>query len=121
MPGSFLSIYNAERPPAPIVRPEKTDRPGWFRVVMEFDAPWLGRQISHRAERESQWLSERMATATELHRRSVQIDPDVRGGVPVVFGTRIPVARVFAELANDHSLSDVADNLGIDESLPGTY
>ena len=58
-----------------------------------------------------------MAIATELHRRSVQIDPDISGHVPVIFGTRIPVARVFAELANDHSLSDVADNLGINESL----
>lgn len=59
-------------------------------------------------------LAKRLAYAIKLIGDSVEIDPDVRGGLPVVRGSRITVSRIFAEIADNQRLSDIADNLDID-------
>ncbi len=59
-------------------------------------------------------LAERLLIAVQLLNDSIEIDPDVISGVPVVRGTRISVARVLAEIADNASLSEIADNLQID-------
>ncbi|HEX5445059.1 MAG TPA: DUF433 domain-containing protein [Pirellulales bacterium] len=59
-------------------------------------------------------LAERLLIAVQLLNDSIEIDPDVISGVPVVRGTRISVARVLAEIADNASLSEIADNLEID-------
>lgn len=64
--------------------------------------------------RNEEELAERLSIAVKLLDDSVEIDRDVRGGVPVVRGTRISVARILAEVADDHRLSEVADSLDID-------
>ena len=55
--------------------------------------------------------------AIRLLNDSIEIDPGVLGGVPVVRGTRVSVARVLAEIADNSSISEVADNLEIDSQL----
>ncbi|HEX7446921.1 MAG TPA: DUF433 domain-containing protein [Pirellulales bacterium] len=59
-------------------------------------------------------LAERLSIAVQLMNDSIDIDPDVLSGVPVVRGTRISVARVLAEIADNSNLSAIADNLEID-------
>ena len=59
-------------------------------------------------------MAERLATAIQLLNDSIEIDADVLSGVPVVRGTRISVARVLAEVADNPTLSAIADNLEID-------
>lgn len=59
-------------------------------------------------------VAERLATAIQLLNDSIEIDADVLSGVPVVRGTRISVARVLAEVADNPTLSAIADNLEID-------
>jgi uncharacterized protein (DUF433 family) len=60
-------------------------------------------------------LALRLREAVVMLRNSVEIDPQKRGGVPVLKGTRITVARVIAELADDLSVSEIADDLDLDE------
>lgn len=59
-------------------------------------------------------MAERLSIAVQLMNDSIDIDPDVLSGVPVVRGTRISVARVLAEIADNSNLSAIADNLEID-------
>lgn len=44
-----------------------------------------------------------------------QIDPDIRGGVPVLKGTRFTIAQVFAELAEGRSVTEIAKAFRLDE------
>lgn len=64
--------------------------------------------------RKDEWLSQKLDFAMTTLNELVEIDPDIRGGIPVVRGTRIPVARILAEIAADSRLSEIADDFGID-------
>jgi len=50
-------------------------------------------------------------------RDSIDIDLEKRGGVPVVHGTRVPVATILAELAEDATLGEIADALDLDANV----
>lgn len=43
----------------------------------------------------------------------VEIDPEKRGGVPVIAGTRFTVSQLLAELAENPLLNDVCDDLDL--------
>ncbi|HDN25731.1 MAG TPA: DUF433 domain-containing protein [Thioploca sp.] len=43
----------------------------------------------------------------------VEIQNEIRGGVPVLKGTRIPVAKILAELTEDMTLTDIAKDYNI--------
>ena len=43
------------------------------------------------------------------------IDSSIQHGKPVIKGTRVPISRVLAELANGSSHKDVIDDYGICE------
>jgi uncharacterized protein (DUF433 family) len=45
---------------------------------------------------------------------SVETDPEIRGGVPVIKGTRIPVSQILAEVAEDEKISAIADDFNLD-------
>ncbi|MDE2095767.1 MAG: DUF433 domain-containing protein [Patescibacteria group bacterium] len=64
-----------------------------------------------------QWFIERLKQATLMLRECVEIDPQIRGGVPVLRGTRIPVARILADIADGYSPQEVTDDLGLDLDL----
>ena len=40
--------------------------------------------------------------------------PDLRSGVPVLKGTRLTIAQILTELADQHSVDKVAEAFGID-------
>ncbi|MEM8641503.1 MAG: DUF433 domain-containing protein [Cyanobacteria bacterium P01_G01_bin.54] len=44
----------------------------------------------------------------------IEIHPEMRGGIPVLKGTRFPVARVLAELGEDETISEIAEDYDID-------
>jgi uncharacterized protein (DUF433 family) len=69
--------------------------------------------------RHEEELAERLSVAIKLLDDSVEIDPDVRGGIPVVRGTRVAVARIFAEIADGQRLSEIAESLDIDVGILG--
>jgi len=43
----------------------------------------------------------------------VEIHHEIRGGVPVLKGSRIPVAKIFAELGEDMTLTEIAEDYNI--------
>jgi uncharacterized protein (DUF433 family) len=45
------------------------------------------------------------------------MDPGIRGGVPVLAGTRFPVPQVLAEIAGGSSVTEVAEDFDLDEDL----
>jgi uncharacterized protein (DUF433 family) len=44
----------------------------------------------------------------------VEIDPQRRGGVPVLKGTRVTVAEALGEIAESQNVQEVADNFDLD-------
>lgn len=60
------------------------------------------------------WLTQRLLSAARNLSQLITLDPAVRGGVPVLAGTRLPLARILAEVADDRQLSEIAD----DHELP---
>ena len=47
----------------------------------------------------------------------IEINPDIRSGVPVLRGTRIPVSQIFMEIADNRTINDIAEDLEIDETF----
>jgi uncharacterized protein (DUF433 family) len=62
-------------------------------------------------------LDKRLRTAASMLHDSVEINIDKRGGVPMLKGTRVPIALIIAELAGNASLAEIADDLELDEGL----
>ncbi|MGA2063110.1 MAG: DUF433 domain-containing protein, partial [Thermoguttaceae bacterium] len=61
-----------------------------------------------------EWVVERIIYATMILHDSVETDPEIRGGVPVIKGTRIPVSQILAEVAEDEKISAIADDFNLD-------
>lgn len=62
-------------------------------------------------------LKSQLEAAARMLQDSVTLDSNIRGGVPVVRGTRVPVARILAEVADDASLSEISDDLDLDREV----
>jgi uncharacterized protein (DUF433 family) len=60
------------------------------------------------------WLTQRLLAAAQGLSSLVTLDPGIRGGVPVLRGTRFPLARLLAEIADGRSLNEIAE----DHELP---
>ncbi len=63
-----------------------------------------------------EWLKDNVTTAIAQFWEVVAVSPDVRGGVPVLRGTRMPLSRVFAELADGFSIVEIAADFELDPS-----
>ncbi len=46
---------------------------------------------------------------------TVEIDPKRQGGIPVLRGTRFRISQLLSELAEGDSVSEIADNLDLNE------
>ena len=62
-------------------------------------------------------MAQRLHEATVVLQDSIEINVGKRGGVPVLRGTRVPIAQILAELANNFSLAEIADDLDLSEDL----
>ncbi|HKI30582.1 MAG TPA: DUF433 domain-containing protein [Gemmataceae bacterium] len=63
---------------------------------------------------EAEWLVERAKYALLVIQDCVEVNPNKRGGVPVLRGTRFTVAQLFAEISEGRSLGDIAEDFDID-------
>lgn len=68
----------------------------------------------HSAE---EWVGERARDALTHLRDCTEVNADTRGGVPVLRGTRIPVAHILAEMSEGLSLGELADDFGLDRRM----
>ncbi|MGH7140562.1 MAG: DUF433 domain-containing protein, partial [Pirellulales bacterium] len=78
---------------------------------------WVHKSDCCQSLRHEEEMAGRLSVAMRLLGNSVEIDPDVHSGLPVVRGTRVAVSRIFAEIADDYRLSEIADNFEIDHEL----
>jgi uncharacterized protein (DUF433 family) len=80
----------------------------WFEEAQSLKPYSLSRE---------EWLAERLRFAVIILRNSVDIDPEIRGGVPVLKNTRIPISQIIAEVADDSKISDIADDFNLDINI----
>ncbi|MGA2497035.1 MAG: DUF433 domain-containing protein [Tepidisphaeraceae bacterium] len=53
---------------------------------------------------------DRIIFSKELLSATIIVDSEIRSGVPVLVGTRFPIARLFSEVAAGRSLPEIADD-----------
>jgi uncharacterized protein (DUF433 family) len=69
------------------------------------------------SDTEAEWLAERTKHAILMIRDCVEVNPNKRGGVPVLKGTRFTVAQLFAELGEGRSLGEIAEDFELDPTM----
>jgi len=62
----------------------------------------------------AQQLQERLRFAVETLNECIDVDANLRGGIPVVKGTRFPVSQLLAEIADSELLSGLALEFSLD-------
>lgn len=67
-------------------------------------------------ETRAEWLKDNVEIAIQRLREVVSTAPDVLGGVPVLRGTRMPLSRVFAELADGFTIGQIAEEFELDST-----
>lgn len=66
------------------------------------------------------WFFARFSQATYVLREQIDLDPEIMGGMPVLKGTRIPLARIFAEIADGLTIVAIAEDFDLEpEHLKG--
>lgn len=60
------------------------------------------------------WLAEHVKSAPSVLCDCVEVNPNKRGGIPVLKGTRFTVAQLFAELADGRSVIELAEAFELD-------
>ncbi len=65
-------------------------------------------------ELSGQILAERLTFGLSKLSESVEMQNEIRGGVPVLKGSRLPVARILAELGDDATITEIADDYDLD-------
>jgi len=83
------------------------------------DADWDTQAIvrSEWVARVEQRVARRLREAAVMLRDSIEMNIGKRGGAPVLKGTRVPIAQILADLANNANVSEIADDLDLSESL----
>ena len=61
-------------------------------------------------------LADRLKSAIATLNAYVDVDPEIRGGVPVIRDTRIPLGLIFAEVRDSDYLKELADEFDLDHS-----
>jgi len=86
-------------------------------VAARVVGPWqmVIKSAGVRSVRLEQWFSECAVWGHEALQSAVDIDPDRRGGTPVLKGTRFTVGQTLAELAESAGVPEVANRFDLDE------
>ncbi len=64
-----------------------------------------------------EWLAERARSALSILQDCTEVNPKKCGGVPVLRGTRLPLAQVLAEIADGRSVSELAEDFELEPAL----
>ena len=77
-------------------------------LAFQLDASLLG---------DDEWLQFRLATSKSMLKECIAVDPDIRGGVPVLRGTRISISQIFAEISGYPCIVEFAVEYDIDADI----
>ena len=58
-----------------------------------------------------------MFHAMQFLENSIEIDPEHRGGIPVLKGTRLTASQVMAQLASEDRVQDLENNVDLDVAV----
>jgi uncharacterized protein (DUF433 family) len=86
-------------------------------AVAQLKERWLQLQMQGHllsSDSEAEWLIERARFSLLSLRDCVEVNPNKRGGVPVLRGTRFTVAQLFAEIGEGRSIGDIAEDFELD-------
>ena len=61
-----------------------------------------------------EWVEFRLIVSRLMLQDCVFVDPQIRGGVPVLRGTRISISQIIAELAGSECVAELAEEYDID-------
>jgi uncharacterized protein (DUF433 family) len=86
-------------------------------MCVEDSGPWLPlmNSVNARSAQIQEWYSECVLWGHEALQNAVEIDPNRRGGIPVLKGTRFTVGQTLAELADSAGVPEVARRFDLDE------
>lgn len=62
----------------------------------------------------AEWLAEQAKNALLMLQDCVEVNPGKHGGIPVLRGTRFPIAQVFAEMSEALSIEERATDFDLD-------
>lgn len=71
--------------------------------------------IGHNRRGLEEWFIEKVVHAYELLNETVDADPHIRGGLPVLKNTGFTVAQLMAELSESSGVGEVSDDFDLDE------
>lgn len=74
-------------------------------------------RLHHHLATSSSWYIECHLQGVQALSHCVEIDPQKRGGVPVLRGTRFTIAQVLAELADTDGVDQVAESYELEADL----
>lgn len=75
------------------------------------------RDLGDRRLKTQNWVAECVANGYQTLTTTLTIDPDIRGGVPVLKGTRFTAAQALAELAETSGVTEFADEFDVDADV----
>lgn len=60
-------------------------------------------------------IVERLRYAALTLQTSIEIDPQKRGGIPVIIGTRFTISQLLAEIAEGQAIDEIAEDFDLDK------
>jgi len=83
------------------------------KIGDEFSFQFVGAELID----DEKWLALRLLVSATLLHESVVVDPDIRGGVPVLRGTRISLSQILIEISDGETVGGFADEYDIDDKM----
>jgi len=105
---------------AKFVRSEKFVPVLWAKNISDcpVEEDWARGLLHDTANvRAVEWYIECALAGRRLIRDSVVVDPDRRGGIPVLTGTGFTVSQTLVELADSSGVVEVADEFDLDADV----
>ena len=81
-------------------------------IFHEFIEP----SIDYATLEESHWTAVRLWVSGIMLCECVTVDPEIRGGVPVLNGTRITIAQIIGEVADGRSIVELSEAFDLNET-----
>jgi uncharacterized protein (DUF433 family) len=115
-----MLFYGGEKTPSQAIATTLPANPVPYKfAVQHFVAhhDWLHGKEQFRKQliSDEEWAAERVRYATLVLRECVEVDPDKRGGIPVIRGTRLTVAEIIAELAEGKTIREISTRRTVEE------
>jgi uncharacterized protein (DUF433 family) len=109
---AILDTDNVDDPHGPLL-PGRLNELSFLKPAYDWnELPSFRRTHVHADE----WFVQCAFYGSEQLKSCVDVDPEIRGGVPVLKGSRFTVSETLAELAESSAVEDIAENFDLNKS-----